>query len=203
VTSHENAGQAPPGETGSQEASLTTVSVHAHPVTAQCPVGCLDGLLSRHTLNPLLSGLQGADGEVTVGDLAALYRLRRLGDLRGIGVGRVAEIEEVLLAAGLLEVSECYVLAASAFSADDEPHWVAAVDGPMIRALRDAHGFSQSLLARLAGLNPATVARLEGQAAPYCHRRTLDRISAMLGVPPASLERRRPATRAGEPRRAP
>lgn len=68
---------------------------------------------------------------------------------------------------------------------------VIAVDGGMIRALRDAHGFSQPLLARLAGLNPATVARLEGEGAPYCHRRTLDQISAMLGVPSASLELKR------------
>jgi hypothetical protein len=86
---------------------LLTTGAHCHQVAADCPVGCLAGLLSRHALNRLLPALEGPGRDGTVGDVAGLHRARRLDQVRGLGPGRIAEVEEVLLAAGLLDAADC------------------------------------------------------------------------------------------------
>ena len=68
--------------------------------------------------------------------------------------------------------------------------WTVTLDGQRLRALRRAHGLSQEKLAGLAGVSPATVRRLERQRHPSCRGRTLARLAAALGEPPAALRQR-------------
>lgn len=166
---------------------LATTGPHPHPLAGGCPVACLNGLLSPHALNPVLAGSQ--HGQLsTVADLAGLYRARTLGQVRGIGPGRTAEIEDLLLAAGLISSSECYLAAAATDLARQRRNWLAVIDGPVIRYLRQSNGFSQDLLARLSGLSVSAIARAETEPASYCHRSTLTRLAEALGVPPGGLE---------------
>src|SRR6185437_793760 len=124
----------------------------------------------------------------TVGDLAGLYRARTLSAVPGIGPGRTAEIEDLLRAAGLISSAECYLAAAASDLARQRRNWLAVIDGPVIRYLRQSNGFSQSLVARLSGLSVSAVARAEAEPASWCHRRTLNRLAEALGVPHGGLE---------------
>ena len=166
---------------------LATTGAHSHPLAADCPVACLDGLLSSQALNRLLTESAHRDA-ITVADLAGLYRTRKLGEISGIGPGRIAEIEELLLAAGLVGSSECYVAGAASGLARQQRNWLAVIDGPVIRYLRQSHGFSQARVARMSGLSVSAIARSENGPASYCHRRTLIRLAEVLGVPPGGLE---------------
>jgi hypothetical protein len=167
---------------------LVTTGAHCHPVAADCPPLCLTGLLSGHALNRLLPEIGGPGRDGTVGDIAELHRARQLGRVRGLGAGRIAEIEEVLLAAGVIDPADCCIANAAAPAARGQRIWITVVDGPVIRYLRESSGFPQSLLARLCGLAVSTIARLENQPASFCHRTTLNRLAEILGVPPAGLE---------------
>jgi hypothetical protein len=161
---------------------LMTTDAHCHVLTADCPLACLDGLLSNQALNPLVSLMREPSGRGSVAEVVEWYRHRRLGELPGIGVGRIAEIEEVLLAAGLVDRSECYTLAGSAPAVAVAWRWIVPIDGPLVREMRVASGFSQSLLARLAGLSVSTIARLENQAVSFCHGQTLERLDSGPGL---------------------
>jgi transcriptional regulator with XRE-family HTH domain len=70
--------------------------------------------------------------------------------------------------------------------------WTVALDGQQLRALRRSRGLSQERLAGLAGVSPATVRRLEQLRHPSCRGRTLARLAAALGEPPAVLRPQRP-----------
>ncbi len=166
---------------------LSTTGVRAHPLTGDCPVACLDGLLSRPALNRLLT--ESLQGELSaIEDLVGLYRTRRLSGVPGIGPGRTTEIEELLLAAGLISASDCYLVAAASEHARRRRNWLAVIDGPVIRYLRQSQGFSQAHVARMSGLSAAAIATAEREPASYCRRSTLDRLAAALGVPPGGLE---------------
>jgi len=66
--------------------------------------------------------------------------------------------------------------------------WTTVLDGQRLRQLRREHALSQEKLASLAGISPSTVARLEGRSRPICRGRTLARLAAALGEPPAALD---------------
>ncbi len=66
--------------------------------------------------------------------------------------------------------------------------WTTVLDGQRLRQLRHERALSQEKLACLAGLSPATVARLERLPRPLCRGRTLARLAAALGEPPAALD---------------
>lgn len=117
-----------------------------------------------------------------------MYRTRKLGEVPGIGPGRTAEIEDLLLAAGLISGSECYLAAAASEQARQRRNWLAVIDGPVIRYLRQSRGFSQAHVARMSGMSVSAVARAESQPASYCHHRTLTRLAKALGVPPGGLQ---------------
>jgi hypothetical protein len=56
--------------------TLSTVNVHPHVITADCPAGCLSGLLPARTLTAVLRELRflSADCAGTVADVAGLHR---------------------------------------------------------------------------------------------------------------------------------
>jgi transcriptional regulator with XRE-family HTH domain len=62
--------------------------------------------------------------------------------------------------------------------------WFTVLDGRRLRHLRRQHGLSREQFADRAGISPATVARLERQAAAPCRCRTLGRLAAALGEDP-------------------
>jgi transcriptional regulator with XRE-family HTH domain len=65
--------------------------------------------------------------------------------------------------------------------------WNTALDGQRLRQLRRQHDLSQEHLAAKAGISLATVARLERTSRTTCRTRTLARLAAALGEPPAAL----------------
>lgn len=65
--------------------------------------------------------------------------------------------------------------------------WFTALDGARLRQLRRQHGLSAAELAGKAGIGLSTVTRLEGQPCRSCRTRTLARLAAALGQPPATL----------------
>jgi transcriptional regulator with XRE-family HTH domain len=65
--------------------------------------------------------------------------------------------------------------------------WFTVLDGHRLRRLRRQRGLSREQLADRAGISPATVARLERQAAAPCRCRTLGRLDGALGEDPARL----------------
>jgi transcriptional regulator with XRE-family HTH domain len=65
--------------------------------------------------------------------------------------------------------------------------WTTIADGQRIRELRRQCGLAQAELAGLAGVSLDTVARLERQHRAACRTRTLARIAAELGEPPATI----------------
>ena len=77
----------------------------------------------------------------------------------------------------------------SAGSARPTRPWTMVLDGERLRQLRRQHGLSQEKLADQAGLSLTTVARLERQLSPSCRGRTLARLAAALGKPPAAIIR--------------
>jgi hypothetical protein len=68
-------------------------------ISRQCPVECLVSLLSRPTLDALISGLEDA----TVGQVIELHERGLLGRNYNIGSGRIGEIRRCLAAAKLIE----------------------------------------------------------------------------------------------------
>jgi transcriptional regulator with XRE-family HTH domain len=62
--------------------------------------------------------------------------------------------------------------------------WTTIANGQRIRELRRQCGLAQ---AELAGVSLDTVARLERQHRTACRTRTLARIAAALGEPPATI----------------
>ncbi|SEG94719.1 hypothetical protein SAMN04489712_15019 [Thermomonospora echinospora] len=71
----------------------------AHRITATCPIKCLKPLLSARAFNPLVHKY---DGPRTVGDVVELHQREELTMIRNLGPHRIAEIELVLVLAGLL-----------------------------------------------------------------------------------------------------
>jgi hypothetical protein len=106
----------------------------------------------------------------------------------GIGPGRTAGIEDLLLAAGLTGSADCYLAAEASELARRHRYWLAVIDGPVIGCLRQSRGDSQLLVARMSGLSVSALGRAETEPASYCHRRTLARLARALGVPPGGLE---------------
>jgi transcriptional regulator with XRE-family HTH domain len=70
---------------------------------------------------------------------------------------------------------------------DRARRWFTIADGQSIRELRHRCGLAQADLAKLAGVSLDTVARLERQRRAGCRTRTLVRIAAALGEPPATI----------------
>ena len=66
--------------------------------------------------------------------------------------------------------------------------WTTVLDGQRLRQLRREHALSQEKLASLAGVSLTTVARLERLPRALCRGRTLARLAAALGEPPAALD---------------
>jgi len=65
--------------------------------------------------------------------------------------------------------------------------WTTIANGQRIRELRRQCGLAQAELAGLAGVSLDTVARLERRHRTACRTRTLTRIAAALGEPPATI----------------
>jgi serine/threonine-protein kinase RsbW len=65
--------------------------------------------------------------------------------------------------------------------------WTVVLKGDTLRRLRHKYGLSQEQLAAKAGLSPTTVARLERTPLSTCRSRTLARLAAAVGEPPATL----------------
>jgi transcriptional regulator with XRE-family HTH domain len=72
--------------------------------------------------------------------------------------------------------------------------WTTVLDGQQLRQLRRQRELSQEKLADLAGVSPATVARLERQHHSRCRGRTLARLAAALGERPAAISPRESAS---------
>ena len=71
--------------------------------------------------------------------------------------------------------------------------WISAVDGHQLRRLRHQHGLSQDQLAAKAGISQSALARLERHPHITCRSRTLARLAAALGYPPATVAPSDPA----------
>ena len=76
---------------------------------------------------------------------------------------------------------------------DDRHCWTTALDGSRLRQIRHQHGMSQERLADQAGISLTTITRLERQPRAACRTRTLARLAAALGQPPATLISSKPA----------
>ena len=70
---------------------------------------------------------------------------------------------------------------------DRAQRWTTVANGQRIRELRRRYGLTQEELAGLAGVSLHTVVRLERQHRTTCRTRTLARIAAGLGEPPATI----------------
>lgn len=70
--------------------------------------------------------------------------------------------------------------------------WTTTLDGSRLRQLRHQHGMSQEQLADQAGISLTTITRLESQPRAACRCRTLSRLAAALGQPPAALTSSQP-----------
>lgn len=71
--------------------------------------------------------------------------------------------------------------------------WFIVLDGARLRELRRQHGLSPAELAGKAGIGLSTVTRVERHPQHLCRTRTLARLAAALGQPPATLiSRQRP-----------
>jgi AraC-like DNA-binding protein len=78
-----------------------TAVCHHGPIRQDCPVECLQAVLSQWPYRALYRA-QGAGfpPPCTVGDVIRLYVRRGLGDIRGLGPRRISEIEAALILAG-------------------------------------------------------------------------------------------------------
>jgi transcriptional regulator with XRE-family HTH domain len=65
--------------------------------------------------------------------------------------------------------------------------WTVVIDGQRLRELRRQRVLSQAELAKLAGVSPYTVSKLDRQPASCCRSRTLARLAAALGESPAAI----------------
>ncbi len=75
---------------------------HHGPVSPDCPVECLQTVLSLMTFNPLARAYDAPfDPPRTVGDVIEMYTRRQLREIRGLGRRRISEIEAALVFAGL------------------------------------------------------------------------------------------------------
>ena len=79
---------------------------HSRPetITLDCPVTCLDTVLSANAFCPLYRARHDRDHPVrTAGDVVALHQQGHLWEIRGLGVRRIGEIAHWLNYTGLLE----------------------------------------------------------------------------------------------------
>jgi DNA-binding XRE family transcriptional regulator len=71
---------------------------------------------------------------------------------------------------------------------DRSARWTTMLNGTRLRQLRLQHGLSQEALADRPGISLTTVARLERRPCGPARCRTLARLAAALGEPPAATE---------------
>lgn len=75
---------------------------HHGPIRTDCPVDCLQAVLSLMSFNPLARAYDAPfDPPRTVGDVVELHAHRQLRKIRGLGTRRMSEIEAALVFAGL------------------------------------------------------------------------------------------------------
>jgi hypothetical protein len=75
---------------------------HHGPVAPDCPVECLQWVLSMRSFNPLARAYDAPfDAPRTVGEVMDLYARRQLAKIRGLGSRGISEIETALVLAGL------------------------------------------------------------------------------------------------------
>jgi hypothetical protein len=67
--------------------------------------------------------------------------------------------------------------------------WIPILDGQRLHHLRLLNGLSREKLADQAGISTATIAKLERQPSPPCHRRTLVGLAHALREHPAAITR--------------
>ena len=73
----------------------------SHALTGACPVDCLRAILCTATFHVLARAEHAPfDPPVTVGQVADLWRVGRLGMIAGLGRRRLGEIETALVVAG-------------------------------------------------------------------------------------------------------
>jgi transposase len=90
----------PDAHGGHAHTTVTAPDAHAGgPVLPERPVACLAGLLSRRPFNRIR---EARPEPQTVGDVAALYLDQRLDRIPNLGLKGMAEIDAVLIGAGLL-----------------------------------------------------------------------------------------------------
>jgi transcriptional regulator with XRE-family HTH domain len=65
--------------------------------------------------------------------------------------------------------------------------WITILDGHRLRQLRQQCHLTRAELADRAGISSATIAKLERQTRATCRSRTLARLAAALGQPPAAI----------------
>ena len=75
---------------------------HHGPITPNCPVDCLQVVLSKRSLNLLARAYDAPfDPPQTVRDVVELCQQRKLGQIGGLGRHRISEIRAALVYAGL------------------------------------------------------------------------------------------------------
>ena len=74
-----------------------------HTFTLDCPIDCLQTVMSRAAFNTLARGYVAPPGRsATVGDVMELCRQGQLANIQGLGRRRIGEIEASLVLAGLV-----------------------------------------------------------------------------------------------------
>lgn len=82
-------------------ASCTGMPHHGR-IGPDCPAGCLRTVPSLMSLNRLMAASSAPfEQSRTVGDVTGLYQQRQLGEIRGLGPRRTAEIETAVVCAGM------------------------------------------------------------------------------------------------------
>jgi hypothetical protein len=77
-------------------------TAHAGPISSDCPIDCLQTVLSAAAFNLLARGYDAPfDPPRTIGDVIELHKQHRLGQIGGLGPRRIGEIEASLIYAGL------------------------------------------------------------------------------------------------------
>jgi DNA-binding XRE family transcriptional regulator len=168
-----------------------TTGPHPHPLAGDCPLACLAGLITNHALGAITQAT-GYRRDSRIADVAAIVRDGHLAAERYVGPAKAAEAERVLHAAGLISQSDCRASAALAARRDKDPRW-RPVNGPLIRDLRLARGWSQAALALNAGVSASTIRKIEAGFNPHCQARIVENIAAVLEHLPESLTPAGPA----------